>query len=279
MVTLKNIYINTLKLLGSISDFIYPYNKKKIFIFHEISKKNQKKFYKVIKYIKSKYEILDPNNDFKFKNNRKNQAFITFDDGYFSQYECAKKYLDKENIKAIFFIIYEFMKIKNKKNHKEFLKKNLLINKIKLNNKEFKNMTFENLKVLIKKGHIIGAHTLNHPNLTQIDKNNCKKEILSCKKKIKTKIGVKKIGNFAITFGGIKFINPYILKLCKKYYKATFTGIRGSNNNNKQIFFRENCDLNKDFSEIKFTIDGYADLHYFFDRLRLKVYKYFSTKC
>ena len=32
MVTLKNIYINTLKLLGSILDFIDPYNKKNFYI-------------------------------------------------------------------------------------------------------------------------------------------------------------------------------------------------------------------------------------------------------
>ena len=276
---LKINYIILLKFLGNIIDIIYPRNKKKIFIFHEISKKNHKKFYKVIQYIKSKYEIIDPNDDFKFENLKKNQAIITFDDGYYSQYECAKKYLDKQNIKAIFFIIYEFMKIKTKKNHREFLKKNLLIKKNQLDKKEFKNMNFNNLKLLVKKGHLIGAHTLNHPNLTQLDKNNCKKEILHCKYKITKKIGVKNITNFAITFGGIKFINPYILKICKQYYKSTFTGIRGSNNDNKNIFFRENCDLNKDFSEIKFAIDGYADLHYFFDRITLKIYNYFSKKC
>ncbi|WP_440672922.1 polysaccharide deacetylase family protein [Candidatus Pelagibacter sp. HIMB1715] len=275
---MKNFFISFLTFLGMLKNAFYPKKKNKIFIFHEIEKKNYKKFYKVIKYIQSKYEIINPEKKFN-TDGKVSQAIITFDDGFLSQYECTKKYLDKENIKAIFFVIYDFMNINSKKKHREFLLKNLKIKPQYINNKEFKNMNFRNFQSLIKNGHTIGSHTLSHPNLKKICKEKCKIEILKSKVSISKKLGVKKINNFAITFGGINYFNPYVLKLCKKYYKSTHTGIRGSNNNSHRVFFRENCDLNKDFKEIKFLIDGYADLYYVFDRIKLKFYNFISHKC
>lgn len=278
MLILKQFYIKLLTFFGLLINIIYPQKKNKIFTFHEIKKNNYSKFYKVIKYIQSKYKIINPEDKFNL-NSKGGQAIITFDDGYYSQYECTKKYLDKENIKAIFFVIYDFMNIKSKNKHKEFLKKNLKINPEFINNKEFKNMNFKNFKSLIKNGHTIGSHTLSHPNLKNISKEKCKIEISKSRHAISKKLGVKKINNFAITFGGINYFNPYVLKLCKKYYKSIYTGIRGSNNNRHKVFFRENCDLNKDFKEIKFLVDGHADIHYIFDRIKLKIYNFIAYKC
>ena len=278
MPILKNFYIKFLTYLGLLINFFYPQKKNKIFIFHEIKKKNYEKFYKVIKYIKLKYKIINPKKKFN-PNSKVSQAIITFDDGFYSQYECTKKYLDKENIKAIFFAIYDFMNIKSINKHKKFLKNNLKINPKFIKNKEFKNMNYKHFQSLIKNGHTIGSHTLSHPNLNKISKEKCKIEILKSKHIISKRLGVKGINNFAITFGGINYFNPYILKLCKKYYKSTYTGIRGSNNNRSKVFFRENCDLNKDIKEIKFLIDGHADLHYIFDRIKLQIYNFVSRKC
>lgn len=274
---LKFFYIRFLTITGLVLHFFNSKKKNKIFLFHEISEKNFNKFKQTIKYIKKKYKIIDPKEKFSLRDNS-NQAIISFDDGYHSQYLCTKKYLDKKNIKAIFFVIYNFMNIQSLKRRKKFLKNNLKIDNRFLKNKEFKNMSIKNLKLLIKNGHSVGAHTLSHPNLIEISKRNCEKEILKSKHKISKKLGLENIDTFAITFGGIRFISPHILKVCKKYYKSTFTGIRGSNNNRENIYYRDNCDLNKDFNEIKFVIDGHADLHYLFDRFKLKVYNLFSNQ-
>lgn len=273
---IKKIFIGLLLYLGSFINFIIPNKKKyRVFIFHEISKKNFKKFEKVIQYIKSKYEIINPKVNFNFKSNS-NQAIISFDDGYYSQYECIRKYLDKKNIKVILFAIHDFMTLKSDTKHKKFLKDNLKINSQFLNKKEFKNMNIKNFKSLIKNGHSVGSHTLSHPNLKTINEKDCKNEILNSKYKIEKKLGIKNINSFAITFGGINYINPNVLKICKKYYKFTYTGIRGSNNKKDNILLRDNCDLNKEINEIKLTIDGYADLYYIFDRLKLKLFNSIS---
>ena len=271
----KKFYIQFLINFGFFKKFLLPKKEYRIFIFHEIKKKNFKKFEEVINYIKSKYEIIDPKKSFNLKSNS-SQAIISFDDGYYSQYECVKKYLDKKNIKVIFFAIYDFMIINSKNKHKKFLKDNLKINPKFLNNKEFKNMSIKNYKLLIKNGHTIGAHTISQPNLKKISKKNCENEIFNSKYKISKKLGIKNLDNFAITFGGINFINPFILKICKKFYKSTYTGIRGSNNKKNNIYLRDNCDLNKEINEIKLIIDGNADLYYVFDRIKLKFYKYMS---
>ena len=48
--------------------------------------------------------------------------------------------------------------------------KNFCENQLRLNKDSYKkiNLNFNDLKNLISKGHIVGSHTLNHPNLKKM---------------------------------------------------------------------------------------------------------------
>lgn len=50
-------------------------------------------------------------------------------------------------------------------------------------------MTWEQARSLRKAGHIIGAHTLSHPNLAHVTHNEAQSEIVSSKKKLEQELG------------------------------------------------------------------------------------------
>ena len=81
---------------------------------------------------------------------RGKNVILTFDDGFYSNYLIAKKILKKHNIKAIFFIPYNFMMMKNK-NCLYFIKNRLKIKNYKLDQLKKINMNLHDTIDLSKK--------------------------------------------------------------------------------------------------------------------------------
>ena len=108
--------------------FFHNFFKKpqlRILTFHHIHEKNFDLVKKNILTLKKNYEILEPGNFFDIIKNRKklnkNSILFTFDDGYYSQKNFAEKVLSELKIKAIFFIIPNFLKIKDISKSKNFI--------------------------------------------------------------------------------------------------------------------------------------------------------------
>ena len=151
------------------------------------------------------------------------------------------------------------------------MKNNLKVNEhFKKNFSNIKNMNKSDVKNLIKFGHKIGAHTMNHCNLPDVSPIVQKKEINNYKKNFNKYFGKKKIDHFAFTFGEFKNLDISSLKLSLNSYNFVHTGIRGNNyQKTKKIIFRDNCDLNQSSKEIFFFLNGFGDFYYYFKRLNL----------
>lgn len=268
-----------MKLNHLVSSFIFNKTKKlffknkslRIINFHHIPEMYFDKLKKNIIFLKKNFEILDPEAYFdiikKKREIKRNSILFTFDDGYYSQFNFAKKVLDLLNIKAIFFIVTNFTKIIDKN-----VSFNFLLNNIKYNlpnpkpDVSLTNMRWDDVKYLYQKGHLIGAHSLNHFKLTNF-KNNKKleEEILSDRHIISREIGAKKIINFAYPFGDIKSIDSNVYKIIAKYFIYIFSGVRGDNLNikNKNFIFRRDAiepDFNLDL--ILMFLSGFSDFYY-----------------
>lgn len=252
-------------------NFFLKNKKLRIINLHHIPEIYFKKLKENILLLSKDFDILDPASFFdivikKFPIQRDSILF-TFDDGYNSQLNFAKQVLDTFNIKAIFFIVPNFAKIKDKNESFSFLQNNI---KYKLYNKRpdnsLSNMKWDDIKYLYQKGHVIGAHSLSHLNLTKIENSKkLEEEILSDRDAISIKIGSKKIINFAYPFGDIKSINSDVFKIIRKYFVNIFSGVRGNNlnNQNKNFIFRRDAieaDFNIDL--IKMFLSGFSDFYY-----------------
>lgn len=247
----------------------------RVLMFHYVEKNRVKKFEKLIFELKSNFKILTPN-EFEDivlgkKKILKDSILLSFDDGYKSQFNVAKKILNKYKIKALFFITLNFIKMNTKTDIKKFLQYNLKVNSnLKENFHSIKNMTINDVNILLKKGHKIGAHTINHSDLPSVSIFEQKNEIVSFKNKVFERFKIKNIKHFAFTFGEIKNMDFNSLMIASKNYQFLHTGLRGNNNKfDNKIIFRDNCDLHLSLKEIFFFLYGFGDFYYLFRRLKI----------
>ena len=229
---------------------------------HNINKNNFKKIEKNLKDLKKKYNFINPN-DINKRLISENNILLTFDDGFKNNYFFAKKILKRIGIKAIFFVLTDFV---SSKSHEEKIKvlKNIFPMKKNLNLLNYQNMTWSNLKELKKMGHTIGLHGKSHKKLSSINNlNDLKKEIIYPKRVYKKKL-LSNCNLFAFPFGTYESVNKKSIKLIKSNYKYVFSGIRGDNKitQEKQLLFRDNIEDYYDFKIIDFFMCGYGDFLY-----------------
>lgn len=274
---LRNIIINLLyPIFFFVKKHFLTKPQLRVLMFHYIDKNRVKKFKKLIFELKSNFKILSPN-EFEDivlgkKKILRDSILLSFDDGYKSQFNVAKKVLNKHKIKALFFITLNFIKMNTTKDIKKFLQYNLKVNpNIKKDFLSIKNMKINDVNNLLKKGHKIGAHTINHSDLPTVSAYKQKNEIVSFKKKFFEKFKIKNINHFAFTFGEIKNMDFNSLMIASKNYQFLHTGLRGNNNKfDNKIIFRDNCDLHLSLKEIFFFLYGFGDFYYLLKRLKLR---------
>ena len=235
---------------------------------HDILEKDFDHLEKTLLTLKKNWEFIDPSTlHMMNKKINKNCILLTFDDGYKSQKIFADKILNKHKIKAIFFVVTNFLNINHKDDAKKFVLKNIDKNiyKNQLRYDEVDNMNFEDLLKLKSDNHLIGSHTVNHKKLTNINNlEELKFEIYDSKKKLENILKCK-IDNFAYTYGDINSINQQVLNNLRKYYKNIFSGIRGNNFsfNSKTIFLRDELSPSYSSELINSFLFGYSDLYYY----------------
>jgi peptidoglycan/xylan/chitin deacetylase (PgdA/CDA1 family) len=252
-------------------NFFLKNKKLRIINLHHIPEIYFKKLKENILLLSKDFDILDPESFFdiviKKRTIKRDSVLFTFDDGYNSQLNFAKQVLDTFNIKAIFFIVPNFAKINDKNESFSFLQNNI---KYKLYDKRpdisLCNMKWDDIKYLHQKGHVIGAHSLNHLNLTKIEnQKKLEEEIFSDRDAISIQIGNNKIINFAYPFGDIKSINSDVFKIISKHFVNIFSGVRGNNLNNKSknfIFRRDAIEADFNIDLIKMFLSGFSDFYY-----------------
>jgi len=125
----------------------------------------------------------------------KKQIVITFDDGRLSVYKTAIPFLDRHGIKSTIFITTDWIEGKNISEQEAYSK----------------FMDWRQVKELSDQGHLLGSHTITHRDLTFLNKEYIKKELIDSKKIIETKIE-KQVEAFSYPYG---HYNDEIIRLTK----------------------------------------------------------------
>jgi peptidoglycan/xylan/chitin deacetylase (PgdA/CDA1 family) len=166
-------------------------NKVPILMYHSIidndehsisieSFKKQMHLMKTMGYQTIKFDELKKNNEKKF--------IITFDDAYENVFINAFPILRKLGFNAVCFIVA------NKIGHYNDWDKNK--NKFK----KMKIMNFEQINEWLKNGFSIGSHTLDHADLTKLNRNDKIDQIVNSKKHLNRLFNTE-INTFAFPFG------------------------------------------------------------------------------
>lgn len=238
----------------------------RVLIYHDVKSKSQIELFKnQILSLKKEYDFISPNEfeqllKSKVKPN-KPKILLTFDDGFKSNKKLAEQVLNELNIKALFFIISDFIAVSKKT--VEYKK---IINNIYPdgpNREELSNpMDIDDIKFLISTGHQIGCHTLSHKKLSSLTcSNDLKSEIISSKIKLEKYFNIK-IKHFAFPFGTYDSINKDSLMIINQNYEHIHSGLRGNNNNNSKLIYRDAVNPEMKIIRLKSFLSGNADFFY-----------------
>lgn len=188
-----------------------------ILMYHSVGTNNAfytvhpKEFTKQMDYLRKNYHIVTLDEIVKFIHKKvelpKKTVAITFDDGYLDNYLNAYPYFKKYKIPAIIFITTGYLQ-----------------QRVPFCNIPLMTLSWNEIKELSHNNINIGAHTVTHPDLQEMDLVKAKKEILISKEEIEKRIG-SQVNYFAYPFGNYR---QEIIDIVRSVgFKAAFTSERG----------------------------------------------------
>lgn len=137
---------------------------------------NPKEFKRQMEYLRENFRVASLGEIIEFVKGKKNlpkrSIAITFDDGYHNIFSNAYPYLKKHNLPATVFVTTAYCQ-----------------KKMPLGNVSLKMLSWNEIKKMSRNGMEIGAHTMTHPNLVEIDLKEAKNEILRSKQEIEDHTG------------------------------------------------------------------------------------------
>jgi peptidoglycan/xylan/chitin deacetylase (PgdA/CDA1 family) len=260
---------------------LFPQEKKIIpLILHDIPERNEESLAELLLMAQSIYPIISPQDcQAVLKGEKKleeTQFLLTFDDGFYSNRVIAETVLKKLKIKAVFFVCSDFINL-NKEDAQNFIYNQLKEKEDEINFKEDKiAMDWEDLKWLLREGHIIGSHTSSHRSLSTLNSDSDYiTEIIDSGNYLEKQLNTP-IAWFSFPFGKISSIGKKPLEIISKRYQFCFSGIRGTNTVQTHLMAlnRQAINLGLSIGEKKAILLGmYTPLYFFKRRKLLKLVK------
>ena len=252
-----------IRILNDLVSFIIKNkkNKLRVLILHDVPKEDIEQFSILMEWLQKRWKFITPET-FELMINGSmpiigRNLLLTFDDGFISNYNVAKSVLERLNIKAIFFVITDFINLKTPNEIKNFIFNNIQLgtNESIITDEQF-SMKWEHLKNLLNEGHAIGAHTKSHKSLSKmISLDDTKIEVIDSADLIQQKLQYN-IKHFAFPFGNINSINLNSYLIAISRFDFIYSGFRGNNLNNRSQSIKRDAITTK---ESKYLIGSYLE--------------------
>jgi len=139
---------------------------------------------------------------------------FTFDDGFMECYNIFAPILEEFGTNALFFINPNY--VEGDEQYIRHFNEHIVMTPDK------QPMRWEHLKELADRGHIIGAHTMDHYMINTDDENTLKYQIEECKKIIAEHLG-KECECFAFPYGKLSHANLLSINIACQTYKHVFS--------------------------------------------------------
>ena len=205
----------------------------RVLMYHDIPPGEANAFESQLRWLARRWNFISPETFTKILDGKselqEDSLLLTFDDGFVSNRQVAEAVLDPLNIKAIFFVVPNFINLDISDDWRRFVATNICPGTKPEQHPSWRqNMTWDDLRSLSSNGHTIGAHTLSHPRLSCLSQKELINEILGSAAIIEKNIGERPV-NFAYTFGDISSFSPEALSVARQSFKYIYSGIRGNN--------------------------------------------------
>lgn len=152
---------------------------------------------------------------------------FTFDDGILNN-KLILPILEKHGIKAIFFVVPEFIEDDNQI---VFFERNIrpIINyKIDGLAEDRTAMSWSDLRELIRLGHTIGAHSMDHTMSKMDNFDQSQRQVIACKMKIEQELEIE-VDSFCAPNNSLESVNKDAAALISKAYSHFHSTFPGAN--------------------------------------------------
>ena len=225
-------------------------------------------FEKQLKYLVKNYNVTDlPENQSQAESipRLKNPwVALTFDDGYRDNLTVATPLLKKYKLGAAFFILPDYLAENEdecRNNEYEWIKG--------IGPPNYHIMCKDDVIKMSEYGFKVGAHSLTHPVLSQINREQIENEIKKSKTDLEKIIG-KEVTLFAYPFGLADDLSDEVLEVIKEAgFSVALTAQYGSVKRGTDPFTwpRMNIDPSDDLFLFKCKLKGYLDILRYKDQL------------
>ena len=228
---------------------------------HNIQQDDYSWLNQVLHLIAQHYEFVEPHSSLqKFTSyNDPIKVLLSFDDGFRSNFFVAKEILKPLNVRAVFFITSNFIGLRGEEAFR-FAQQYFYPSRVIENNHEYDAMDLEEICWLQEQGHVIGAHTYDHPKLSQLSKNDQRRQIVDSANELEDMI-CRPVRSFAYPFGSVTAVDENSVMIAKDRFDNAYSNIRGMVNEsvNKHFIFRQNLVPGMPIWLVKAAIEGRLD--------------------
>lgn len=216
---------------------VHASKRLRVLVYHDVPPDCINDFSEQIKWLSKRWEFIDAQRFGALITGEQplveDSLLLTFDDGFYSNYIVAETILDPLNIRAIFFVVSDFIDAKSVIESRNFIARDIRVDMLpSMMPPHWKNMSWADLRNLQARGHTIGAHTATHPKLsTLVGDLAYEKEIVTSADLIENMIE-KEVLHFAFTFGDFSSLSYKALAVAKSRFPYIYTSLRGDNATN-----------------------------------------------
>lgn len=245
-------------------------NQLRVLIYHDIASHEQVNFATQLRWLAKTWNFVSPE---RFESMisgtetiRGRNLLLTFDDGFVSNRAMAEQVLNPMGIKAIFFVVSDFVDMKNPGEALIFITKHIYPGRtVQSIPEHWRNMTRDDLFYLLETGHTIGAHTRIHARLCELkEPKELEEEIISSADSLETKLGTK-IQHFAYPFGNLASFSQPALNIAQQRFRFIYSGLRGDNAGGISppfVLRRDAVTAQDSIALLGAFVEGAADFHY-----------------
>ena len=214
--------------------------------------------------LKQRYEFIDPSHVSRRRSMSPDNLLVTFDDGLKSQKRLVDEVLDPLEIKAVFFIPTGFIGLSGI-DAVAFAKERFFPESSPPDPAAgaYDAMTWEDLKNLRARGHLIGGHTHSHPKLSDLSSREQEREIIDSADILAHELGCH-ITHFAYPFGSLDSVNDDSLRLAGARFDICFSNVRGmlAEQSSANFVYRQNIEPGSSLNNAVAAVEGRLDWKY-----------------
>ncbi len=209
-------------------------NRLRVLLYHDIPPGEQSRFAEQLRWLAQTWTFVTPEHFSSMVSGevpiRGFNLLLSFDDGFASNRLVAEQVLNPIGIRALFFVVSDFVSFEDREEARRFIAKNIYPGSCAEElPAHWTNMKWGDLEALLEQGHCIGSHTRTHARLSQIDdRAELEMEIVSSADELEKRLN-EPINHFSYTFGDLGSFSQDALDVARRRFRFVHSGLRGDN--------------------------------------------------